>query len=700
MSHALTLPPVSQPSRVVVFLFFSFFLFFYFVAIFESSAQTAGVKVLGSPRDSAILLRWAPSSPAVWRLGNQYGYMVERYTVLRDGQIPDTIEGLLLLNDPVHPQPLEKWEPFADDKYVSIAAECLFHSLYKGISSGGNPHVVYQMYKEEQHRYSFAMYAADQSLVAAGLSGLYMTDASVRPNEKYLYRVFISCPDSLAVDTGSVFTGLSEFQPLPRPQPPVALWDDKKVSLSWNIFYLNHIYSSYVLERSGDDGNTFDRVSDNAMVQLTDDDVSAHYMYHTDTLPDNQTVFYYRVRGVSAFGELGPPSDSIYGSGRRHITRAPVVVNKEVIDNKQVRLTWEYPADMNPYITGFKVYRSTGPKTHKKVVLNGRDPQQRFFTDSMPDMTNYYLVSVYDETGEMITPETIYAARVDSFPPVAPVGLTGKVDSLGVVTISWLPNGETDLQGYRVYMSNHPSFEYLLATPSVVNDTVFRDFVNIHTLTRFVYYKVTAIDVRENQSSFSESLELQRPDVIAPVAPRLLSVSETKEGVALKWVNSSSDDVANHSIYRKKASDTLFVRLANLSDTREEISIYQDQTAVKGDAYSYYVIAEDESGLLSPASNQGFIRLSGDSPEGIQLSFVQRIDRVILQWNITCSKKVARVVVYRSEGDKPMRLYGNSVEDVFVDAVLSPGTVYKYRANAVYTDGSVSPMSLPVTVEF
>jgi hypothetical protein len=34
-----------------------------------------------------VLLRWAPASPAVWRLGNEYGYQVERYTILRDGDV-------------------------------------------------------------------------------------------------------------------------------------------------------------------------------------------------------------------------------------------------------------------------------------------------------------------------------------------------------------------------------------------------------------------------------------------------------------------------------------------------------------------------------------------------------------------------------------------------------------------------------------
>lgn len=62
------------------------FLLFIAVAL-DSAAQQHGVRVLGSPRQEAVLLRWAPASPAVWRLGNEYGYQVERYTILRDGDV-------------------------------------------------------------------------------------------------------------------------------------------------------------------------------------------------------------------------------------------------------------------------------------------------------------------------------------------------------------------------------------------------------------------------------------------------------------------------------------------------------------------------------------------------------------------------------------------------------------------------------------
>jgi uncharacterized protein len=672
---------------------------FLFAILCNPLTQAEGVKVLGSPRQDAVLLRWAPMSPAVWRLGNEYGYIVERFTVLRDGEIPDSIPGVLLHKEPLRPMEQSAWEAHMDaDKYVAIAAECLFSSTFKGLDAGGNPHMVYKMYKEEQHRFSFALYSADQSMTAARLSGLYLADETAQQNEKYIYRVYINCPDSMAVDTGFVFTGLSEYQPLPKPQTPEAQWEDKKVSLSWNTLYLNHIYNSYVLERSEGRGDSFKRLSENALVQMSDEGVRSDYMYRTDSLANNSLVYYYRVRGVSAFGELGPPSDSIFGNGRLPLTHAPVFIDKKVVDNERVELTWEYPDEMNPFVTGFKVYRSPEPKSRKEVIYEGVEPAQRIFVDAAPDMTNYYLVSVYNGEEEKVSLIENYAARVDSFPPLAPQGLIGLVDSLGNVRISWLPNKESDLEGYRVYISNHPEHEFILRTPSASPDTVFSDFINIHTLTRNVFYKVAAIDVRQNQSALSEVLVLERPDVIPPVAPRLVSATEHKNGVTLEWMPSSSVDVALHHVYRKGDRDMSFVRVASLPDV-EELMHFSDPLVMSGTGYAYYVMAEDEGGLLSPASNHRFVRVVADAPEAIRLRFTKRIDHIVLEWDINAVKSVERVVVYRSEDEGTMRLYGNSEDDQFIDQKLSPGKVYTYRVNAVYEDGSSSPVSAPVKVK-
>ena len=665
----------------------------------STNAQKSSVKLIASPRKDSILLRWAPSNSNTWRLGNEYGYIIKRYTVLQGKKIPKVIPELILNNKPFKPEAIETWEIYADDKYVSIAAECIFGSFYEGVSVSGNPHIAYKKYKEEKHRFSFALYAADQSLRTAELSGLYFSDKTVKTDEKYLYKVYINCPDSLAVDTAFFFTGLSEYQTLPKPIELAADWGDKEVNLSWNILYLNHIYNSYIVEKSLDGGKNYQLISENATVQVADKEINPQYMYKTDSLLDNNSMVYYRIKGISAFGETGPASDSVFGKGTLPITNAPAIINNEVINNSVIKLYWEYPEKMNDYITGFNIYRSKKPSGKKKLIYNGKDPKAREFTDSTPSFSNYYLISVYNDKTEKLSPLRTYCERIDSFPPAPPQFLTGKIDTTGKVTLSWKPNTEEDIYGYRVYRENNPKFEFILISSAEILDTTFVDSINLKTLTKKIYYRVKAIDERQNQSGFSEILSLKRPDIIPPVSPVLKSIADINGNPEITWVNSSSSDVTFHHLFRKSKTDSVTVVVASLNKNEDISSVYLDKTVESGKEYSYYLTAEDDSKLQSLPSNMGYFKVKSDITEGLKLKKRVYTDKVILSWSIKTDKQVERIVIYRSIGEEAMRLYSNTIEDSFTDQKLNPEKTYKYTIKAIYTDGSSSVMSNTVTVK-
>ncbi|NOQ25694.1 MAG: hypothetical protein GQ564_10075 [Bacteroidales bacterium] len=664
-----------------------------------TQAQKSSVKLIASPRKDSVLLRWAPTNSSTWRLGNTYGYIVKRYTLLQGKKIPKVIPETILNQQPLKPAAIETWEKYADDKYVGIAAECIYGSVLEGVSVGGNPHIAYKKYKEEKHRFSFALYAADQSLHTAKLSGLYFTDKTALPKEKYLYKVYINCPDSLAVDTAFYFTGLSEYQPLPKPIELAAEWGDKEVNLSWNILYLKHIYNSYIVEKSTDGGKNFKRISENATVQVADKGINPHYMYKIDTLLDNKSTAYYRIKGISTFGEVGPASDSIFGKGTLPLKNAPVIVTNEVINNNFVKLYWDYPEKMNDYITGFNIYRSKKPSGKKTLIYNGKEPKSREYKDSTPSFTNYYLISVYSDKTEKLSPLRTYCERVDSFPPAPPQYFSGKIDTTGKVTLSWKANTDEDIYGYRVYRANNPRFEFMLISSAEILDTTFADSINLKTLTKKIHYKVRAIDERQNQSGFSEMLSITRPDIIPPVSPVIKNIADVKTKPEITWVNSSSSDVVYHHIFRKSETDSLTVVLESLGKGENITSTYLDKTVKPGKEYTYYIIAEDDSKLQSPASNIGYFKVKSEITEGIKLKKRVQTDRVKLTWSVKTDKQIERILVYRSVGEEATRLYGNSKEDSFTDKKLSPEKTYKYTIKAVYTDGSTSIMSNTVIVK-
>jgi fibronectin type 3 domain-containing protein len=665
---------------------------------FAGWAQHPGLQLLCRPVPDSIMLRWAPIDKTTWDLGNQYGYMVERHTLLRGGKLLPAPERRLLTATPQKPAPLQQWEPYAEnDKFVAAAAQCIFD---EGVSMPmASPVAVAKRYEQEQNRFSLALYAADRSVTAARLSGLYLTDKTALPDEKYLYTVYIPLPDSVATaDTAFAFTGLSEYQPLPRPLELSARWENKKVFLTWNIFYLNHIYNTYSVEKSTD-GRHYAPVSENAMVQLADPGISPMYAYRSDSLPDNETIWYYRVRGYNAFGEPGPPSDSVMGHGSLPITQSPVITGKEVINNKTVKLEWTYPEDMNRYITGFRVYRSAKPTGVKQRIYESKNPPERNYTDLSPELTNYYTMSVFDDETEKFTSNITYAELVDSIPPAPPTGLTGRIDSTGRVWLNWSPNADKDIEGYRIYRGNHPDFDFLLITPTAIRQTAYMDSINLNTLTKYIYYRLRAIDLRQNQSDYSTILELQRPDTIPPVAPVIKSIEGQKGALLLTWINSTSSDVVRHHISRKQPADSVFRLIAAIDKPSAPTSTYTDKTVAPDETYIYRIVAEDENGLLSTPSTPVQQRAPGAPPERIRLKQRQQSEQTILSWDIQSTKKIARVVIYKATGEAPLQLYDYSTESAFTDAQTPEGTTCRYKIKAIYDDGSASALSNEVTVK-
>jgi hypothetical protein len=68
------------------------------------------VRAVARAKKDRILLRWAVSTPAAWKLSNKYGFRIERYTVLRNNALLPAPERKLLSPEPIRPRPLPEWE--------------------------------------------------------------------------------------------------------------------------------------------------------------------------------------------------------------------------------------------------------------------------------------------------------------------------------------------------------------------------------------------------------------------------------------------------------------------------------------------------------------------------------------------------------------------------------------------------------------
>lgn len=668
------------------------------VACGTAVGQTYTTKMRHCVTGSGVVLRWAPADYATWRIADTMGYTIKRYTILRNNEVlePEEIQNPanIVLRE-VRPAPLEAWESFANEKYVAIAAECIYGETEQSVTKS-TARGIYQQYRQQQQRFAFALYAADMSPKAAELSGLMFLDSSVKPNEKYLYHVYLgNLPDTVRQDTAMDFVNAGIETPLANIPTPTATSADHAVNIQIDVTYINDYYTSYVVERSDDCGETFHALSDENTIGFSSEESDPNIVFYTDSLPVNNVPFQYRVRGIDCFGRMSQPSDTVEAAGSIPLSAVPTIVDYNVIDNRRIELEWQFPDSMNASITGFRIYVQSGPKVPLRRIYEGTSSHQRKFIDDFPDMTNYYKISAYNHETEMLTPYFTYVQLTDSFPPAPPVGLAGVIDSSGVVSLSWNANTESDLAGYRVYYSNLPNVEFALLSNEIFNDTVYQTSVNLNTLTRKIYYQVKAIDVRDNLSGPSETLELSRPDTIAPSSPVMKGVTSADGYPKVTWRPSGSSDVVSHKVMRRLLTDSAYVEVWASAD--KSVGEYIDSAVMARSTYVYQIVAVDEAGNESKPSDPFRFRVS-IKENAMPLKVRNEAGKVKLSWT-NADPRATHYVIFRAVNDEPLKPYTQTTECTYEDVHIKLDNAYSYAVKAIFADGSESVLSEIMTVK-
>ncbi|MCX6271332.1 MAG: hypothetical protein NTU44_08975, partial [Bacteroidetes bacterium] len=83
--------------------------------------------LIGKVYKDSIVLRWGPDKAKAWRLGNEYGYRVERMEIQRDKKAY-TEPYKRLVTGPIKPWLSEEWakKSAKDNKYAAVAYQALY----------------------------------------------------------------------------------------------------------------------------------------------------------------------------------------------------------------------------------------------------------------------------------------------------------------------------------------------------------------------------------------------------------------------------------------------------------------------------------------------------------------------------------------------------------------------------------------------
>jgi uncharacterized protein len=664
----------------------------------DSISPVQSIVVIGRPLGNSIQLRWAPTTSSVWSLANTHGYTIKRFTLARNNKLLATPEEVTLNDFPIKPAPEEEWPTnISDQKYYAIAAQALFGDRFEVDVGKTDVFTIVNKVREKEQRFGFALFAADMSTPVATLSGLAFTDRNVKNGEKYVYRVSVK---GFEAYTGSLFLGGDDEYELPILRGLEVMGSGKYVSIKWNKSR-SEKYSAYIVERSTD-GKTFTSISDTPLITLSRATDDARYEYASDSIPVIERTYYYRVRGLSPFGETGPPSDVFGYTSTPDVSDVPHIESGESIDNKSIVIAWTFPEKSNSGLKGFHVERSRKSSVGFEILTSQSplSPASRSFEDKTPLHINYYRIAAATTSGRIIYSPTYLVQLVDSFPPVAPVGLRSTIDESGNVEISWEPNNESDIFGYRVYKGNNAAEELAQVTKGPISANRFRDWVNLNTLNKELVYQVMAIDNSQNHSPLSDLIVVKLPDKVPPQPAVFLPIKNDSTGVVLSWVRSGSQDVAYYEVFEKAQDKEEWRRLKVIQSTTDTIYHFKPEMQNKRPAV-FTVVAVDQSGLESePTTPIKAVWVDNKLKPPIEWKpfvLVKEEKRVVLSWKYSL-EGVSAFRIFRAVNDGPLVLYKIVSGVMEFSDKIENGRTQHYHVAALFTDNSISRMSDVLTV--
>jgi uncharacterized protein len=606
----------------------SILLFLSLTSYAQNAIQIKGVY----DKESQIRLRWAPPTYKQLKHARQYGFEIEKTKISEQGNPVPLDEQVVEIITVMPYTSTDQWESSnVSSEDANVARELMTDFGYKAdeestpvpydqITDKKLVHAV-QNHETLKNQFAYTLLLADRSMdIAIGL-GLAYIDGNIEGNSVYKYRInlgnlveYISQYSELDFDAGiaEINTNL-ESNALPVPHTLTAEPSDKKVRLSWSISGFENVYSFFNIYRSENNG-AFVRVNQNPYVFMSQDE-SAVIVSYKDSIPQNGIPYTYRVRGLSPFGGEGPYSDPVTVTGVPDPLPLAIEIKKiETIDDSLV-IVWETYSKKDSLppvlstITGYEIVHSADLKA--PPVLAKRINGSNIKTGTLANAADgYYFVEAIDSFGYRYPSVPHLFQGVDSIAPSQPSGLTAELKADGTARLRWQASTEADLAGYRVFYSYHPDGPYTQMTSENVTATEYVTKSLTDNANAKVYYKIKAIDKRDNTSLLSDQALLILPDVSGPSKPVLSHALPRPEGIRIGWSLSKDDDLDRHVLQRRVSEAVEWTDIVTISQgasypalpiTPAEVnpSRYVDTTKLQLRYYEYRLEAYDSTGNSS-----------------------------------------------------------------------------------------------------
>lgn len=650
----------------------------------EVEPEGTCIGITGKAINGRIYLRWIPAMQSYWEFGYKNGYMLERINVKTQQKV--------ILNADILPAPSSQWKPFLEKKDRNYG---LLHTAIFEKPEYSND-ILAQM-DERRQLYQFALLCADMDFKAATMAGLGYIDTTAIAGERYRYIIKHKIAPKFGLSaTISEEIGTNDHIVLPTISHFEGHSERNKATLLMATQTLKQHYVQYRIERSTDTLN-FQSISDLPIVSSSKLDT----LMISDSLTENEIPYYYRIKGFTLFQEESPFSKTISVSGKAYLITPEFYTVKE-IGKDTIEASWLYKDSLSQYVQKYQLVGSTEREGPYQVLADNIPPQQHFtqFKPVTPvrGFTFYIKLITYPKKGQKRETLPLPVVLADDTPPVLPKGLKGKIEvkgDLGIVSLSWDPNPDSDLLGYYLNRRDDNVDFYHRVNNSYTTETSMVDTIYLHQMQKYVRYTVKAIDFLFKESVDSEMLLLKIPDINPPTSPIIDSFAVEDRRILLHWTHSYSNDVVKHILYRKKLPDTPWEVVLTLPDTLR--TAYIDSNIVEKSLYAYTMIAFDENDNQSEPANTViletpfFVQEADFKQFTAELSDDKNIVRLV--WQCAPNEKLENFMLYRASPGEDLVLVKKLDKSIiaWTDTIpIVPNQSYRYVIRARMKEGYLS----------
>jgi uncharacterized protein len=180
----------------------------------------------------------------------------------------------------------------------------------------------------------------------------------------------------------------------------------------------------------------------------------------------------------------------------------PVRGLRAIVDQRRIVLSWEKPQEHPELADAFVVVRTDMPGESQTVTETRYED-----TQYEPGKMVMYQVTAVRRAGGNTIPgvgaASLPVTVEDKTPPQVPGGLDIVQSDTGAY-LTWAPNPETDLAGYRVFRGDTLNGPFRLISNRMITTNAFFD----PTSRQKQYYRVSAVDESGNESAMSIPIEV------------------------------------------------------------------------------------------------------------------------------------------------------------------------------------------------